>query len=58
MGFRILQYIIWFKNKTIKQLLLFQAEKEAREAEKSREELGLGEGADQLKALIQVRFGS
>ncbi|XP_020638843.1 dnaJ homolog subfamily C member 9 [Pogona vitticeps] len=32
-----------------------RAEKEAKEAEKSREELGLGEGEDDLKALIQKR---
>ncbi|KAH0623561.1 hypothetical protein JD844_006451 [Phrynosoma platyrhinos] len=32
-----------------------RAEKEAEEAEKSREELGLGEGEDDLKALIQSR---
>ncbi|XP_042311977.1 dnaJ homolog subfamily C member 9-like [Sceloporus undulatus] len=32
-----------------------RAEKEAEEAEKSREELGLGEGDDDLKALIQSR---
>nr|XP_003226484.1 PREDICTED: dnaJ homolog subfamily C member 9 [Anolis carolinensis] len=32
-----------------------RAEKEAKEAEKSREELGLGEGDDDLKALIQSR---
>ncbi|KAJ7324205.1 hypothetical protein JRQ81_017225 [Phrynocephalus forsythii] len=32
-----------------------RAEKEAKEAEKSREELGLGEGDDDLRALIQMR---
>ncbi|NXE47813.1 DNJC9 protein, partial [Casuarius casuarius] len=32
-----------------------RAEKEAKEAEKTREELGLGDGEDDLKALIQVR---
>ncbi|KYO42396.1 dnaJ homolog subfamily C member 9 [Alligator mississippiensis] len=32
-----------------------RAEEEAKEAEKSREELGLGEGEDDLKALIQTR---
>ncbi|XP_061491320.1 dnaJ homolog subfamily C member 9 [Rhineura floridana] len=32
-----------------------RAEQEAKEAEKSREELGLGEGEDDLKALIQSR---
>ncbi|KAF7247277.1 hypothetical protein EYD10_06706 [Varanus komodoensis] len=32
-----------------------RAEKEAKEAEQSREELGLGEGEDDLKALIQSR---
>ncbi|XP_068807132.1 dnaJ homolog subfamily C member 9 [Struthio camelus] len=32
-----------------------RAEKEAREAEKTREELGLGDGEDDLKALIQSR---
>lgn len=35
--------------------MLFQAEKEAREAEKTKDELGLG-GEDDLKALIQVRL--
>lgn len=36
-------------------MFLFQAEQEAKEAEQSREELGLGTGDDDLKALIQVR---
>jgi hypothetical protein len=37
---------------------LFQAQEEAKEAEVSRKELGLDEGVDNLKALIQVNLRS
>lgn len=43
------------QNTFLKANLLLQAEKEAKEAEESRKELGLGDGEDDLKALIQVR---
>lgn len=44
------------QNTFLKDNLLLQAEKEAKEAEKSKQELGLGDGEDDLKALIQVRL--
>lgn len=44
------------QNTFLKVNLLLQAEKEAREAEKCKQELGLGDGEDDLKALIQVRL--
>lgn len=37
-------------------MFLFQAEREAKEAEQARKELGLGTEDDDLKALIQVRI--
>lgn len=51
--------VIWIRKEvdsSFQYCCCFQAEKEAKEAEENREEMGLGEGDEDLKVLIQVRL--